>query len=97
LIPCEHMGPLFACALGQTGSMQASSEGVANRHRQSVLWVAAGGRFGVLMPLHDHTVLRVRSDIVANLNRSVLQLNGKDQWDPPPAAASLGADVVVHF
>jgi hypothetical protein len=97
LIPCAHALPLFVCALGEAGAIQASSEGIADQRSQSVLWLAVGGRFGVLLPLQGDTLLRVRADVVGNLNPRTFQLNGRDQWTLPPAAGSFGADVVVHF
>jgi len=97
LAPCVHVGPLFGCALGQAGSVQTSGSGVASPLSGSVPWWAAGGRVGVLFPASDDLVLRLRTDVLANLDRATLQLNGSGAWTAPPVATSLAVDVVLHF
>jgi hypothetical protein len=97
LVPCGHAGPLFACGLGQAGLMQASSEGVTEPRSTSLGWLAAGGRFGVEVPLEPLTMLRVRSDLVVDLAPPTFELNGVTAWVAPRVAASFGADVVAHF
>lgn len=97
LAPCVHVGPLFGCVLGQAGSAQTSGSGVPGPLSGSAPWWAAGGRVGVLLPANDDLLLRVRTDVVANLDRATLQLNGSGAWTAPPVATSLAADVVLHF
>jgi hypothetical protein len=97
LLLCGHAGRLFACALGQAGSLQSSSEGVVDAKTRSLLWLAAGARFGVGVDLPGEAALRLRSDIVADLIPYELQVNGQRAWRAPVVATSLGADVVLHF
>lgn len=96
LAPCAHAGPLFACALVQAGQMRASGEAPGGLDQWAPWW-AIGGRLGLLAPLSDRTALRLGSDLVGNLARQPLNLNGYTVWEAPPVAESLGADVVVHF
>jgi hypothetical protein len=97
LLSCWRGGSLILCSVVQAGSIQTESEGVSNPRTQSILWLAAGGRFGVLVPLQSDAALRLRSDVVANLAPATLQLNTQDQWTQSPVAGSLGADVVFYF
>ena len=97
VVPCLHLGPVFGCAIMQVGSAQTSGSGVSNTHSESLPWWATGGRLGVLFHMSEDTLLRVRTDVVANLDRQTLQLNGGDAWPAPPVAASLGIDLVLHF
>ncbi|HEX8790217.1 MAG TPA: hypothetical protein VF765_04645 [Polyangiaceae bacterium] len=95
--PCVHFGSFLACALGQVGSMQASGNGVSDARSTSVPWWAAGGRLGAMVRLSDATSLRFRTDVVANLDRATLVLNGTNAWQYPAVGASLGFDLVLHF
>jgi len=94
--PCAHLGPVFGCAVVQAGSAQTSGAAVPDARSQSLPWWATGGRLGVLFRVSQDTLLRVRTDVVANLDRMTLQLNGGDAWLAPPVAASLAVDMVLH-
>jgi hypothetical protein len=95
--PCVYLGPVFGCAVVQAGSAQTSSSGVADTRSQSLGWFATGGRLGVLFHMTADTLLRLRTDVVANLDPQTLRLNGGDAWPAPLVAASLGVDLVLHF
>jgi hypothetical protein len=95
LAPCAHAGPLFACALVQVGQMKATGE-VSGGLDRLTSWWGAGGRLGVLAPMSHGAAFRVASDVVRDLARPKLQLNGPP-WEAPPVAGSLGVDLVLHF
>jgi hypothetical protein len=97
VVPCAYAGPVLFCALGQVGSMQTTGGGVSDGRSPSVLWLAAGGRFAVEMPLEGRSVLRVRSDIVGNYRPPALYLHSVSVWQAPEISSSLGADIVIHF
>ncbi len=97
IVPCAHLGSFFGCALVQAGSAQTSGSGVPDARTQSLPWLAAGGRIGAHVRMTDDTLLRLHADLVANLDPMTLQLYGGDVWPAPAVAASLGADVVLHF
>jgi hypothetical protein len=97
LVPCAYAGPALACALLQVGTTRSSSAGVADARSGSSLWLAAGARIGVLIPLSDRVRLRLRSDVLFDLAPTALELDGVDVWTSPRLAASLGADAVVRF
>jgi hypothetical protein len=96
VVPCLHEAPILVCALAQVGSMQASSEGVVEPRAQSVLWLATGARFGALFPI-ARALVRVRSDILFDLLRPTLSIDGANTWTAPLVASSLGADLIVRF
>jgi len=97
LVPCAYYGPLMACALLQGGSMQSSATGVPDTHPRQVAWWAAGGRIGVLLPLGADLHLRLRTDVVADLQPATLELDGGSVWPAPAVAASFGADALLRF
>jgi hypothetical protein len=97
MLVCLHAGRLFGCALGQAGAANDQSEGVLAARSQSTLWLGAGARVGVDVPLQRTLALRVHTDFVGDLNARRLRLNDRDAWVAPVAAVSLGADALVHF
>jgi hypothetical protein len=98
LVPCLHLGRVFACALGQVGRQNDASHDVPNAMSRWTTWAAVGGRFGVEAPLQGTLGLRVRSDVVGDLRRRTLQVDGvTNYWIAPALATSLGIDAVVHF
>jgi hypothetical protein len=95
LAPCAHAGPLFACALVQAGQIRASGD-VTGGLDQWTSWWGAGGRLGVLARVSHVAAFRLASDVVGDLVRPRLRLNGPP-WEAPAVAGSLGVDLVVHF
>jgi hypothetical protein len=97
LLPCLHLGRVFACAVGQVGRQNDASEGVPDPQSRWSTWIAAGGRLGVEVPLQSTLGLRVRSDVLADLSQRSLEVNRTVFWVAPGIATSFGIDVVVHF
>jgi hypothetical protein len=97
IVPCAYGGAVFGCALLEGGSMQAQSSGVPARAQAGIPWWAAGVRAGVLVRLREAAWLRLRADVVANLNRKILEVNNAEAWKAPPVAGSLGIDAVLRF
>jgi hypothetical protein len=97
ILPCAYGGPMLLCALAEAGSMQASGEGFPGARSMSILWLAAGGRVGVDVPLGESPTLRVQSDVAGTFRPPSLQVHGTSVWSAPPVSASLGAELVVHF
>jgi hypothetical protein len=96
-VPCVHLGPVLGCGVLQGGSMQASGSGVPNTEARSAPWWAAGGRAGVVFPLAGDVHLRARVDVLGNLSRATLRLNGQPAWTADPLAISFGVDAVLRF
>lgn len=97
LVPCAHLGPLFGCGVVQVGSAQTTGGGVPQSRTESLGWRAAGGRLGLLFPLGKDLHLRFQADVLADLERMTLELNGNPAWQAPPLAVSGAAEVVAHF
>jgi hypothetical protein len=97
LVPCVHLGALFACGIVQTGALFASGDATSNARSTSTGWWAAGGRVGAMFPLSGPVLLRVRADLVGDMSRAILVFNGQDQWTAPVVAGALGVDAVVRF
>jgi hypothetical protein len=99
LVPCLDVGPVFACAVLQTGALQSSAFAPSGATQtSSTWWAAAGGRVGVLVPLRERFALRFRLDVLADLSPpTVLAGPSTRLWPAPPVAGSLGIDAVVRF
>lgn len=94
--PCGHLRALEMCGLAQLGSLQASTNASGEGSGASA-WIAIGGRVGVNQRISGGTTLRLRTDVLANLNPVSIAINGLPVWTAPRAAASYGFDVVVPF
>jgi hypothetical protein len=97
VLACAHARRVLLCGLGQIGRQGASSEGVPVPELKSALWLGAGGRVGVEVPVQPVLGLRVQTDVVGNLQRHTFVLNGLPAWSPPAVSASLAIEGVVHF
>ncbi len=94
---CADPWPLALCAIGEVGQLRASSEGVPVTRSASFAWLAAGARVGVSIPIERQVAVRVHSDVLADLDRPRVALNGVPAWTAPALAATFGADLVIHF
>jgi hypothetical protein len=97
LAPCLHFHALLGCALAQLGSLQASADVGA---QATAPWLAAGVRAGVILPVGSHASLRLRADLLGNLDRvtmHVATVDGVTQWKAPLFTASYGLEVAVPF
>jgi hypothetical protein len=96
LAPCLHLGPSFVCAVGQIGSVKDEAEAVAAARSYRTTWLAAGGRFGVEVPLGSGVGVLMQSDVLRDLDPRTLTVNGFSR-SVPAVATSLGLAAAVHF
>jgi hypothetical protein len=96
LDPCVYVGPVFGCALAQTGAVFATAAGVDARATSSAWW-AAGGRVGFVARAWKSLFVRFRVDVLGDLSPARLMFNGQGQWPAPLVAGSAGVDAVVRF
>jgi hypothetical protein len=97
VVPCAYFGAFLVCAIAQGGALRVSSSGVPD---QRATWTAswqAGARAGVLVPVGESLSLRVRSDLLVNLDRARLALRNEQVWTASSVGGSLGIDAVVRF
>jgi hypothetical protein len=97
LVPCLHVGPVFACPLAQAGTVFIAGEGVTGAQSATSRWWAVGGRVGGSLRLTDRLDLRLRVDVLRDLSLAAVQFNDQPQWTAPPVAGALGVDAVVRF
>jgi hypothetical protein len=96
LVPCVSLGPAFACAVGQVGSLQSAGE-AAGTHTATNPWFALGGRVGALIPITGTLSLRPHLDVVGDLEPTTLKVGVPTAWTASPVAGALGIDAVMRF
>jgi hypothetical protein len=96
LAPCVHAAVLLGCALVQLGSVQASAP-VSGRGAGSAPWVSAGARVGSAIGIGKGAEIRLRADVLANLDRAQIGIDNAEVWKAPLICSSYGLDVSVPF
>ena len=97
LASCLHVGLMAVCAVGMTGSLQASGRDIDPKFSRATWFAMAGGRLGLEWPVSRTLALRVRVDGVINLDRVSLVLGNDDVWKAPPVAGTLGGGLMARF
>jgi hypothetical protein len=71
---------------------------VPNGRHASSVYVAAGGRVGLEVPLWPKLSLGVHADALTPLTSTTLGLGpSADVWTTPPLSVALGVRLVAHF
>jgi hypothetical protein len=96
IVPCVHVDPGFACATGMLGTVAATSDGSGARD-DSTTYAAAGLRLGTEWRLGGPLLLRTHADLLANLKRFELELDGTRVWEMPGFSGSLGLALFGSF
>jgi hypothetical protein len=97
LVPCWHLGPLAACAVGLFGAVQASGQDIPAPRSASAWTAAVGGRVVLELPLSARLAVRARAEALGDLRRTTLGLGPDDVWTPPPLAGAAAAGLAVLF
>ena len=101
LAPCLHLGVASVCALGSAGVLRGTardpSGSDAASRRGSQLFVAAGARVAVEIPLHRLLALRLHADGLLPLTRTTVAVGEVNVWTTPTFAGALGLGLVVTF
>ena len=94
--PCWITGPMRMCALAQAGEIRASSR-TSSDHTNP--WLAFGGRFAVTVPFDALRSIRLRSDVLWDVNPPELVLTGVPWaiWNAPSVAASFAIEGTIQF
>jgi hypothetical protein len=96
-VPCFHLGPVAACALGTFGALRGVGLDVARPGRDATPFVALGGRVGGELPFDRTFSAGLHGDLSGALTPTTLLVDGRGVWTTPRASAALGADVTAHF
>ena len=97
LVPCAHLGPTFACPVIGAGVMGASARDVAVSADRRGPWSAIGGRVGAEMALSAHLLVRAHAELLGNLTRNYLLVDGAEVYRVPRLAASVGIALAWRF
>jgi hypothetical protein len=96
LVPCFHYDPGVLCAVGALGAVAATSDAAASRE-DSATYAAAGVRVGTEWRLPEPLIFATHAEVLANLTRSSLELDGVSVWEMPVFSGSLGVTLLGSF
>jgi hypothetical protein len=95
-LPCVHFDPAFLCGVMMVGRFSAHRDdnaAIGDTHTTA----AAGGRLGGEAPLGDAFSFRISGDLLANLVRTPVTVEGVEVWRAPVVWVSLSAALVFRF
>jgi hypothetical protein len=103
LVPCGHVGMFAGCLLAEVGQLRGSigTAGATPDH-QGGLYLAAGGRVGVEIPVVDHLLVRVAADLTG-ARPAAFRLEGpakapqRTAWQTASFTGGLGAGLLASF
>jgi hypothetical protein len=96
VVPCFRRGAVGLCALGAIGSLRGKGEGVQTPTTASALYVAAGVRLLVEVPIDAGLFFRAGGDLETTLKGVRLVLDGHEAWTTPFFSGVLWAGVAFH-
>jgi hypothetical protein len=96
LVPCFHVDPVFACALGAVGQFVVSAD-VSSPSSGSALLAALGARLGAEWPVTTVFSLRPHADGLYDLAPPHYRLAAADVWDAPRLAVTVGLGAAVRI
>jgi hypothetical protein len=97
LAPCLHLGPAFACAVGELGWFHVQGADVSMPRSAAEVFAGVGPRAGVEVPIAEWLSLRLRADLLGNLSRATVTLNQATAWTAPPVFGVLGAGLAMRI
>lgn len=97
LAPCMHLGPTFACALGEAGWQIHRSRGIPNTATGTAAFAAVGARIGFEVPVSRQFYLRLHADGIVNLNPVTVDVDEKPVWNAEPVGVLAGLGVGTLF
>ena len=97
LLPCFHLGSWLGCGAAEVGSLHASGVDLVTRHTDDAFYAAVGARVAYQLPLPGPFFLRPELDVLANLTRPELRVDGALVWQVAPFSALAGIAVLASF
>lgn len=97
LVGCLHEGWLSGCAVGTSGSLHASSRGYLGATEGSALYLAAGLRAQLEVPVGKGFAVHVHAGLLAPLVRSELLIDQSAAWTSPVVSFDSGLALMHTF
>jgi hypothetical protein len=98
IVPCAHLGIVFACPVASGGRVFATSVGTVSPHAEQAVWWGFGGRAGVELKLAASFSLRAHAEVLGTLTPYSLTLDGADVvYSFPVASVDVGLAVAWRF
>jgi hypothetical protein len=97
LLAGAREGPFYGVAVGSVGRVAATSEDVTTSRDRSAIYLAAGIRVGAAVPLGERFELRIRAEMLANLQRHTLTISDQPAYEFPVASGDLGATLAIRL
>ena len=98
IVPCAHLGIVFACPVASGGRVFATSVGTISPHAEQAVWWGLGGRAGVELKLATRLSLRAHAEVLGTLTPYLLTLDGAEVvYSFPVASVDVGLAVAWRF
>jgi hypothetical protein len=95
--PCAHAGPVFGCVLGTLSWLHAAGADVRIPRSGSAFAPAIGPRAGLEVSLGHSLALEIRGDLLVNLVRPTVSLDGAPAWKLPPIGGVVATGLAYLF
>ena len=95
-VPCAHLGYFLGCGLVEVGQHQVRVRDLESTADASALYVAAGVRAGVELPLANRFALRGYGDLLVVRETDVV-VKPQTVWAPVPLAGALAFAATASF
>jgi hypothetical protein len=96
LVPCLHVRYAFGCPVLAVGQLQATAVNIASPSTAQDLWLAAGGRVGLELPVSGPWLLRAYGEVLGTVHRDTLVIGEALAHSFPLASGALGLALVVR-
>jgi hypothetical protein len=97
LVPCVHLGAAFGCPVLAIGSVQASAVNVTTPSPAQDLWVGAGGRLGLELPIAGSWFLRGYGELLGAVHGDRLYIGTAEAFRFPVASGAIGLGFMVRL
>jgi hypothetical protein len=97
IAPCVHVAFAFACGLVEIGAIEARGLDVTQPETPSAPFVALGARLGAELPLSPVWAFRVGGDLLVDLNRPSLRIDGTEMWKFTVLAGGIAMGLAARF
>jgi hypothetical protein len=96
MLACGHLSIMYGCPVLQLGAWFGKTEAVVS-DEGTVLYAAAGGRFGVGVDATSWLNIALFGDLLGALRRPVIMFDNKPQWRHPAVSGAVGVQTIAFF